>query len=109
METEAKFSALFRDAATGIAPSDLDGIIVDCNAAFVRILGHKKVDILGHGIQNFYAEPLGEDERAFLEDCKRGNRSSYRIDKPLNSREGHTIWGRLTTSMILGISGPLKV
>ena len=100
IETEAKFSALFRGAATGIALSDLNGDIVDCNAAFQRILGRRKIDILGHGIQEFYAEAVGDDERKFLRECKFGKRRSYQIDKPLNARQGQTIWGRLTTSMI---------
>ncbi|MBC9889320.1 MAG: PAS domain S-box protein [Opitutae bacterium] len=104
LESDAKFSALFRDAATGIALSDLEGSIIDCNAAFQRILGCLKPEILGHGIQKFYAEPMGEDEREFLRECKHGKRWSYRIDKPLKAKDGHTIWGRLNTSMILGIN-----
>ena len=100
VETEAKFSALFRGAATGIALSDLNGDIVDCNAAFQRILGQRKINILGHGIQKFYAEAVREDERKFLRECKFGKRRSYQIDKPLNARQGQTIWGRLTTSVI---------
>ena len=104
METEAKFSALFRGAATGIALSDLKGAIIDCNTAFQHILGHRKPDILGHDIQEFYAGPVGQKERRFLRERKHGKRRSYRIDKRLKAKDGHTIWGRLTTSIILGIN-----
>ncbi|MCZ6671340.1 MAG: PAS domain S-box protein [Verrucomicrobia bacterium] len=101
-ESEAKFSALFRDAATGIILSDLNGKIADCNLAFGEILGLNKKDVIGKTIENFYLPGEEEEEFEYLNDCQKGKRTSYQIDKQLKAEDGRTIWGRITTSMILG-------
>lgn len=101
-ETEAKFSALFRDAATGIIISDLEGKIADYNAACERILNLKKSEAVGKTIQEFYQPGEDDEEAAFMTQCESGDRTSYQIDRQLKTADGRMIWGRITTSMILG-------
>ncbi len=101
-ETEAKFAALFRDAATGIAIADLDGTIADYNSAFQNILGYDREEIINKAIEDYYVPDQKDEEQEFLGECKRGERTSYQLDKQLLAKDGHTIWGRLTTSIILG-------
>lgn len=101
-ETEAKFSALFRDAATGIVISDLAGTIADSNVAFEQILGLKREEAKGKTIQAFYQSDDEDKETQYLDECARGERTSYQIDTQLLALDGRTIWGRITTSMILG-------
>lgn len=101
-ETEAKFSALFRDAATGIIISDLEGKIADCNVAFERILNIEKSEAVGKTIQEFYLPGEDKEEAALMTQCEDGDRTSYQIDRQLKTADGRMIWGRITTSMILG-------
>ncbi len=101
-ETEAKFSALFRDAATGIIISDLEGRIADCNAACERILNLKSSEAIGKTIEEFYLPGEDDIEAGFIAQCENGARTSYQIDKQLKTADGRLIWGRITTSMILG-------
>jgi len=101
IETEAKFSALFRDAATGIVISDLEGTIRDCNPAFTRIVGLDHNCVLGNSFRHFQDDADHSEDDEFYEACLRGERSSYRIDCQLKNEDGQTIWASITTSIIL--------
>jgi PAS domain S-box-containing protein len=60
-ESEESYRSLFENNVTGVYRSSIDGEILDCNAAFARLLGYDREQILGKGARMLYSSP---DDRA---------------------------------------------
>ena len=61
---EERYRRFFEDDLTGDFLTDADGIILDCNPAFLRIFGYEdKSEVLGQSITALYPDP---SERASI-------------------------------------------
>lgn len=52
-EREAKYRKLFEDSNEGIVVTDLEGVVIDCNRAFVDLLKYEREEIIGQPISIF--------------------------------------------------------
>lgn len=53
-ESEARYRAIYHEAAEGILLVDEMGNITDCNPRFIRMFGHQKEDLVGRTIFSFF-------------------------------------------------------
>lgn len=99
--SEARFRAVFEQAAVGIALVDRDERrVLACNAAFARMLGYRPGELRGRALA---ALTHADDEPASLaryRELVAGTRRSYRLEKRYVYRDGRVVWGLLTASLV---------
>jgi diguanylate cyclase (GGDEF)-like protein/PAS domain S-box-containing protein len=98
--SEARFRAMFHEAAIGIGLGDMKGRILEVNPAMTRMFGHTA--------DEFRALTVGElahpdDAPAvwrLYERLLRGELDNFRIEKRFFRRDGEVIIGHLTLSLV---------
>lgn len=55
-ESEARYRMLMEQAAEGIVIYDRQGLVIDANTQFCRMLGYEREEILGKAMAGFFAE-----------------------------------------------------
>ncbi len=104
-ESETRFRSLFDNASVPIALGDLAGRIIVCNEAWDRFLGYAKGELVGKHFPEFtHPEDLDLDSENYRELLKRGS-GHYVIDKRYLRKDGCTVWGRLSLSLISELEG----
>lgn len=97
---EARFRTVYQGAPMGILLVSADGRIRESNPAFLEMLGYGPRDLEGRHIRELTApEDVGESLRLF-DALVRGERSSYVLEKRYLRKDGTTLWGRLTATLL---------
>ena len=103
--SEARFRAVFTDAAVGIGIGDVAGNILEVNPALVDMLGYPIEEFRQRAVAEFLhpddAASVWDDYRDLVE----GRRESFRAEKRFFRADGATIWTQLTVSLIRGPDG----
>lgn len=100
-ESERSFQAAFDQAAVGMLKMDAEGLILDANAALSEILGYPHRAIVGMNIRAL----LHADEQAELLPTRGGRiwiDQTIPTDRRFVCRDGSTLWGRWTASVVRG-------
>ena len=105
-ESEARFRAVFEDAALGIAALDLEGRVLAANPALEQLLGRPRDELLGRPLADYCApgidrEALHERYRALVG----GDASTSRSETRWLRADGRARLGQLTTSVVRDTSG----
>lgn len=103
--SEARFRAMFTEAAIGIAISDLEGSIVEANPALLRMFGYT--------LEEFSRRDVGEivhpDDVASVcqsyEQLVRGEQDHFRVEKRFFRSDGSEVWTHLTVSLVRDEAG----
>ncbi|MFJ2778960.1 putative bifunctional diguanylate cyclase/phosphodiesterase [Kitasatospora sp. NPDC087315] len=96
--SESRFRAAFCDAGIGMALIDPDDRIIEVNPAFATLIGRGVGELVRTHIHDII-DPEGMPHRLFPE-LVRGERERLRVEKQLKHREGHTVWSKVTISLI---------
>jgi diguanylate cyclase (GGDEF)-like protein/PAS domain S-box-containing protein len=103
--SEARFRAVFTDAAVGIGLGDVEGRILEANPALVNMLGYDLEQFQQRNVTEFMhpddAELVWLNYRELVE----GRRESLWAEKRFYRCDGTTIWTHLTLSLIRGSDG----
>ncbi len=90
--SEARFRTAFENASVGITLVSIDGIYLEVNEAFARIIGYSPEDLIGKSVVNF-THPDDLDRRSgFLSDLISGRVSSGEQKRRLIHRNGSYVW-----------------
>ena len=103
--SEARFRAVFTEAAIGIGLASLDGRIVEGNPAFAHMLGYTLAEFAGLNVTDF---TLPEDVPGMWESYAalvRGELDCVRTHKRYRRKDGGLIWTNLTASLIRDARG----
>ncbi|MGV3719621.1 MAG: PAS domain S-box protein, partial [Actinomycetota bacterium] len=104
-ESEARFRAIFDQAAIGMARVDMQGGILEANSALERMLGYNSEELRDQSIAEItHPDDLAEDHRLYLE-MMEGRRECYQLEKRFRHKDGRDVWGRLTASLVRGAEG----
>jgi len=104
-QSEARFETIFEKAGIGIVIKDIDGKMLDCNPAFRSMLGYTIAELVQREYQDI-THPLDQAvSRKLFNELVNGKRKSYFIEKRYLHKDGHVIWGRITTSLVQGPDG----
>jgi PAS domain S-box-containing protein len=107
-QSKARFATIFEKAGIGIVINGPDGKIIDCNPAFLGMLGYqleeiKKLD---------YLEITHPSDRAanrkLFNELLDGKRESYSLEKRYTSKTGETIWVSNNASLVRGTNGKVQ-
>ena len=104
-EPEKRFRAIFDWAAVGISHVNLDGEIVECNRALESMLGYVRGDLKGVKFTSItHPGDIPPDVELFQE-LIAGRREHYQVEKRYLRKDGRTIWGHMTASLVRGAAG----
>ena len=103
--SEARFRAVFTEAAIGIGLADLEGRIVQGNPAFARMLGYTPAEFAELTVTDF---TLPEDTPGMWDSYAamiRGELDCVRMEKRYLRKDGGFVWTNLTASLIRDTRG----
>lgn len=99
--SEAKFRAMFMDAAIGIGICDLTGRVIDSNDALLRMTGTTREQALGSNVRDYIHQGDVDDGRwQSFEEVLRGQRDHYKEEKRLVRADGSASWLYVTCSLV---------
>jgi len=100
--SEARFRALFEEAALGIALVDMEGRLVDNNPALQAMLEYGGEEVLGMDFIQF----THPDDAGTILDLHRellaGKRDQYRIENRFVRKDNQPVWASLVVSLVRG-------
>jgi PAS domain S-box-containing protein len=104
-ESEQRFQAIFEGAAVGIALTDMQGQVVECNGALERMLGYSLDELRGKSFAEFtHSEDVGLN-LDLLAGVRAGKRDSYQMVKRYIRKDGSVLWANLNVSMLRDEAG----
>ncbi|OGO38293.1 MAG: hypothetical protein A2W35_18715 [Chloroflexi bacterium RBG_16_57_11] len=107
-QSEARFKTIFEKAGIGIMIKNVEGKIVDCNPAFLAMLGYSTADLLQRNSQEI-THPLDRSvSRKLFNALVNGKRRSSYIEKRYLSKDGEVVWCRVTASVVDGPEGQVQ-
>jgi diguanylate cyclase (GGDEF)-like protein/PAS domain S-box-containing protein len=99
-DSEERFRAIFARAAIGVLVVDMDGLIVQTNRAFRRMVRMGARELRG---MPFWELNHPDDNAANLplfQDLVQGRREAYQLEKRYRLRDGSVVWVHLATSVV---------
>jgi two-component system cell cycle sensor histidine kinase/response regulator CckA len=107
-ESEERFRSTFEQAAVGICHADLQGNYLRVNQRLCDFLGYTRAEMMKLSFQQLthpddLAENLDQRDRLLA-----GEISSYNLEKRYVRKDGQTVWGSLTASLLRDDSGEPK-
>ncbi|MHB1295205.1 MAG: PAS domain S-box protein [Anaerolineae bacterium] len=103
--SEARFRAIFEEAAIGIALVGLDGRLLAGNEALERMLGYDGPSLQGRAlIELIHSEDAPTDAASFAE-LVAGERNAYKRENRFLHRDGSVLTTSTVTSLVRGARG----
>ena len=103
--SNARFQAMFNDAAVGMGILGLDRRIIDANPALCRIYGRPREELIGMSA----AEVTDTEDKALaaqlFSELLAGQRDSYEVDRRYIRKNGEVFWAHVTLSAVRGLDG----
>jgi diguanylate cyclase (GGDEF)-like protein/PAS domain S-box-containing protein len=108
VEAEARFRAAFEGSPLGVTLVDLDGCIIDANAAFTAMAGRTEEELIGFSMA-MLVHPDDRD-RVVEESARKALGETDEAPKParLLRPDGRTVWTTSDLSMVKGAEGELE-
>jgi len=100
LESEERFRVAFHRAPIGMSMVGADGMFLQVNAAFARMLGRTTDEMVGTSVDDFIDpedQPLAHEHRR---EVLSGNVESVETVMRLRHRDGHVVLARVTRSMV---------
>ncbi|MFF2650124.1 putative bifunctional diguanylate cyclase/phosphodiesterase [Streptomyces sp. NPDC058045] len=103
--SEARFRAVFEEAAIGISIADLDGTVLESNEALVRMFGGPENLVRGTNVAQWTHPEDAPQVWRLYEELVRGQREHYRTEKAFHRPDGTVLWTNLTVSLLRDADG----
>jgi PAS domain S-box-containing protein len=103
--SEERFRSMFEHAAVGVAHVDLDGCLVQVNAAFSAIVGRPRSELEGLSFQDITHPDDLQEDLGYVTALVEGSIDSYSMRKRYVRGDGSTVWVNLTGSVVRGADG----
>ncbi|MGQ0840375.1 putative bifunctional diguanylate cyclase/phosphodiesterase [Actinokineospora sp.] len=100
LASEARFRAVFTQAAVGIGISDARGILLEVNAALVGMLGFTAAEMRGMHVDDlrFPDEPAAM--RRPMDELRAGTREHVHMEQLMRRADGSPLWTNLSVSLV---------
>jgi PAS domain S-box-containing protein len=98
--SQARFQAVFEDAALGIALVSRKGRIVDANPALQSMLGYERDELRGMLFSDLAHPDNLSDDAELYEELVKGARSHYQVEGRYGRKDGRSIEANLTVSLV---------
>jgi PAS domain S-box-containing protein len=105
-ESEAQFRAAFEGTSVGMAQLDpVAGTLVRVNDRLCEMMGYKKHELVGKPLYDFTHPDDRQADREGLEQLIAGRIEERHIEERYQRRNGSTLWGELSLSLVRDASG----
>lgn len=108
-QTESRLRLVFEQSQVGMLLVDLDGQIMQVNPAFTEFVGYHRGDLLGRSLRAITHPDDWESDWQQTQAAVNGDVPSYTVEKRYLRRDGATVWGRLTVSVMYEDAEPVAV
>ena len=98
--SEERFRRMFEDAAAGMMLGDLDGWLRQVNSALCEMLGYAEDELLGLTVFDITHPDDHEATRKARHALLSGEARSIHLEKRYRRKDGNTLWGQVTGSLI---------
>lgn len=98
--SEAKFRAMFTEAAIGIGIGDLEGNITDANPALLQMFGYSIEEFIQLNVSAMVHPEDAPSVWQTYAELVRGERDHFRMEKRFYRADGGEIWTHLTVSLV---------
>lgn len=103
--SEARFRAMFTEAAIGIGIGDLAGNIQEVNPSLLRMFGYTAEQFTRLNVSDLVHPDDAPSVWPLYEQLVQGNRDHFRIEKRFFRSNGEIIWTHLTVSLVRDEAG----
>ncbi len=103
--SEARFRAIFEDAAVGIALVSHEGTLMQSNPALKEMLGYEDDELDGMHFEAITYPDDVEADRTLFAEMAQGQRDDYQVEKRYVRKDGDILWGNLVVSLIRDAQG----
>ena len=103
--SEARFQAMFHDAAVGLGIMDLDRRIIDANPAICRTFGRTRNEMIGMNAADVTLSEDNLEATRLFDELLNGQRDSYEVDRRYVRKDGSIFWAHVTMSTVKGTDG----
>jgi PAS domain S-box-containing protein len=101
-QSRARFATIFEKAGLGIVIEAPDGKIIDCNPAFLAMLGYQAEEVRQHVYLDITHPMDRTNSRKLFNELVGGKRDSYSLVKRYLSKTGQPVWASINTSLVRG-------
>ncbi|MEU9332843.1 EAL domain-containing protein [Streptomyces sp. NPDC048290] len=103
--SEARFRAVFEGAAIGIGIADLDGNVLETNAALLRMFGGGEHTVRSRNVRDWTHVDDAPQMWRLYDELVRGEREHYHVEKAFYRPDGTVLWTNLTVSLLRDADG----
>ncbi|MBP2322103.1 diguanylate cyclase (GGDEF)-like protein/PAS domain S-box-containing protein [Kibdelosporangium banguiense] len=103
--SEARFQAVFHEAAVGIGICDMRGNIIDTNRAMSELLGVPLSELRTMNIEEFFEKDIGPELRTEYDEALAGRRDAYQLERKFTRRDGITVRTNVKVSVVRDETG----
>ncbi len=103
--SEARFRAMFTDAAIGIGITDTQGRLLEVNGAMAAMLDYRPEQLHALNLVDFMHPDDPPELRRYFNEMVTGQRDHYRIERRFRRRDGSPLWTNVTVSLVRDDSG----
>lgn len=107
VESEKRFRTIFESSPVGISIARRDGILINSNPAFQKMLGYTKEELARNFLEITYPDDVPKNLRLFT-DMVEGKRDHYWMEKRYIHKNGSIIWANLIVTVIRDRDGAFK-
>ena len=104
-ETERRSRKIFEEAAIGISLMDMDGYHLDSNPALWEMLGYSKEELLLKSFKDIIHPDDVSQSLGLFKNLALGKRESFSQETRYIRKDGQTVWGQVTVSVLRGPAG----
>ena len=103
--SEARFRAMFTEAATGMGIADLDGNILEANPALLNMFGYSAEAFTARNVSELVHPDDAPEIWEMYGELIAGIREDFHIEKRFFRSDGEVVWTNLTVSLIRDDAG----
>ncbi|WP_246195759.1 putative bifunctional diguanylate cyclase/phosphodiesterase [Halopolyspora algeriensis] len=100
--SEARFRAIFAEAAIGIGIADTESRILETNTSLQRIVGRDDEELQSMTVYELMDPDDADEVWHQYEELVRGEREQFRVEKPFTRPDGSKRWTELIVSLLRG-------
>ncbi len=98
--SEARFRAVFEQAAVGITQSCLTGQYLQANQWFCQLLGYTETELLQHTLQDLTHPEDWQHNQDLLQKLVSGKISAFSLEKRYIRKDGQVRWAHVSSSLV---------
>ncbi|MFW6389467.1 MAG: PAS domain S-box protein, partial [Marinilabiliaceae bacterium] len=104
-ENELKFRLMYENSSTGMAVISLDFKIAAVNSSYCEMLGYTEEELIGKTLENITHPDSLEKNIDLQTQLKNGTIPSLQIEKHYVHKDGHSVYGLLSATIIKNREG----